>query len=138
MKAIKQSSLDIPENAKNCCIMRRGRSKDKLANNVNSIRDIWVSNGEVDKTPNQLAVQGGVIQRCTIRRSESRVGLKRCATCLVVCESCLSEKIRCTFSLRKRIPLGGRSDFKSQKLIKLSHVFHFDMLVEVILEIRDS
>jgi hypothetical protein len=52
VKSMKQGVFQILKNLKYNSIMERTRCSHELANNVNGIRDVRLSDSEVNKTPN--------------------------------------------------------------------------------------
>jgi hypothetical protein len=52
VKSMKQGSFQIPKNLKYNSIIEKPRCSHELANNVNGIGDVWLSDSEVNKTPN--------------------------------------------------------------------------------------
>ena len=52
MKSMKQGVFQIPKNPKYSSIMERPRCSRELANNVNGIGDVQLSDSEINKTPN--------------------------------------------------------------------------------------
>ena len=46
--------------------MKLSRSRNKLAQNVDSMRDVRTCDAKVDKAPNKVTISAGVLKRLTI------------------------------------------------------------------------
>ena len=60
MKTIKYGAFQISKNPENSSIMRRSRGSHKLTDYMNCIRNLRVSNGEINWTPNKLSVESSI------------------------------------------------------------------------------
>jgi hypothetical protein len=53
---MKERSLDVSKDTKNCSIMNGARSRHELTNQMNSIGKVWMGDGKIDETAHQLLV----------------------------------------------------------------------------------
>jgi hypothetical protein len=68
-KAARDSSTKISQNTKEVSIVDLGRSRDKLTQDVDRMRNVRTGDPKVNKAPNKLTIASGISKWCTVSGS---------------------------------------------------------------------
>jgi hypothetical protein len=83
----------IAKNTKDMTIVNRGRSRNKLTQNMNQIVYIWSTDSKIDKAPNKMAIARRIRKRVTIRSTKLDVELHRSLNSALITKSSTSKEI---------------------------------------------
>ena len=100
-------ALDILENPKNSSIVNKMRGIHELTNHTHDMRNIQMSNSEIDQTINQLTIASSIRYRFTIQGCELYIVIEGSGNSLVVGDTGFGEKIRSIFSLGEKVSIRG-------------------------------
>ena len=75
MGAMEKCPFNVAENTKNCSVVSRSSDYHKLNDQVNCIGNVGLSDREVDKTVNQLAVKSGIQKGLPISDNQFHIDL---------------------------------------------------------------
>jgi hypothetical protein len=123
-KTTSDRATKVAQNTEEMTIVNSSRSKAKLTQNMNRIRDIWTSDSKIDKTPNKMTITYRVRKRITITSTKLDIELHRSLNSALIPKSSTSKKILNILLLgdRKTIRSGGNLDPKKiAKRTKISH-----------------
>src|SRR3954470_21614504 len=76
-KATSDRTTKITKNTEKMTIVNSGRSRNKLTQNMNGIRDVRTSDSKVDKTPNKMTITRRIRKRFTIGKLKLNIKLHR-------------------------------------------------------------
>ena len=127
---MKQHSFDIAENAKNSSIMSSAWSRHKLTYQVNSIRNVRVSNSQIYQAPYQLFIEGRIIEHSTIHRCEMHIRLKRGGFRAAICTTSSRNKIERILGLWQIKTISRGKNFKAQKITYDAKILHLKMATQ--------
>jgi hypothetical protein len=68
-QAARDSSAKVSQNTKEVSIVKLGRSRDKLTQDMHRVRDVRTSDSKVDKAPHKLTIASGISKWYTISGS---------------------------------------------------------------------
>src|SRR3954466_1558561 len=76
-KATSDRTTNITKNMEKMTIVNSGRSRNKLTQNMNRIRDVGTSDIKINKTPNNMAITRRIRKRITISKLKLNIKLHR-------------------------------------------------------------
>jgi hypothetical protein len=120
----------IVKNTKEMTIVNRGRSRNKLTQNMNHIGYIGSSDSKIDKAPNKMAIAHWIRKRVTIRSTKLDIELHRSLNSTLITKSSTSKKILDILFLGdiKAIRSGG--NLNPKKVVKRTKISHKEVLVK--------
>src|SRR3954471_4391220 len=118
-------------------IVNSGRSRDKLTQNMNRIRDVRTSDSKINKTPNKMTITRRIRKRITINRLKLNIKLHRGLNSALIPKSSTSKKILNILFLGdvKAIRSGG--DLNPKKVSKRTKISHKKLITKTSLNKGD-
>src|SRR4051812_20217942 len=123
-KATSDRTTEITKNTEKMAIVNSGRSRNKLTQNMNRIRDVRTSDSKIKKAPNKMTITRRIRKRITISRLKLNIKLHRGLNSAFIPKSSTSKKILNILLLGdvKAIRSGGNLNPKKvSKRTKISH-----------------
>ena len=97
-----------------------------------------MSNSEINYVANQTSVKKGIRQLFSSYGSQMRIKFNYSVNSLAISESNLRQKFKSILSLSNIKFIHGMSDFKTQKVVEMSKIFHLKLLTKNILEFLNA
>src|SRR4051812_42232268 len=123
-KTTSDRTTKITKNTEKMTIVNSGRSRNKLTQNMNRIRDVRTSDSKINKTPNEMTITRRIRKRITISKLKLNIKLHRGLNSALIPKSSTSKKILNILFLGdiKAIRSGGNLNPKKvSKRTKISH-----------------
>ncbi|KAK1610864.1 hypothetical protein QYE76_034537, partial [Lolium multiflorum] len=132
-KTTSDRATKIAKNTEEMTIVNSGRSGDKLTQNMNRIRNIRASDNKINKTPNKMAITGGIRKRITISRTKLNIKLQS-IDCALIPKSSTSKKILNVLFLRDRKAIRSRGNLNAKKIAKRTKISHKKLITKTSLD----
>jgi hypothetical protein len=88
----------VTQNPKKMAIVNLGGSTNKLAKNVNSIRNVRMGHTQIDKAPNNMTIPSGIMERFIISGTKLKIELHGSLDSAMISEGeSEQEDLECTF-----------------------------------------
>ena len=94
--------MKVSQNMKEVSIVGLGRSRDKLTQDMNRVRNIRTGDPKRVKAPNKLMIASGISKGCTVSGSEVNTKLHRSINSSVISESSTRGDPECTSPEREK------------------------------------
>jgi hypothetical protein len=105
-------------------IVNLGGSSNKLAKNVNSIRDVRTGHTQIDKAPNYMAIPSRISERFTISGTKLEIELHGSLDSAMISEGGASKKISNVLFLGQINAIRGGRDLNPKKVTKRTKIGH--------------
>ena len=119
-------ALKISENSSSSIHVRYPRSIHELAEEVDSERDVWTGDGEVDQAANQPTVGTRIRNGITHINRELKMLFHWRRGWTTTCLAGISKYVKSVFTLVNKNASGGASDFDAQKIFEFAKIFQLE------------
>src|SRR3954463_15433356 len=92
-KATSDRTTKIMKNTERVTIVNSGRSRNKLTQNMDRIRDVRTSDSKINKAPNKMTITRRIRKKITISRLKLNIKLHRGLNSALIPKSSTSKKI---------------------------------------------
>jgi hypothetical protein len=99
-------------------ILDASGGRHELAQNVDIIGDIWMSDAKVDNTTNKVTIASGICKRNTICGTKTKLKIHGSVHRTVISKSSTIKDVMNVFALREVITIGRGGDFNPKKEAK--------------------
>jgi hypothetical protein len=100
---------------------------------MNSMRNVRTSNPKINKAPNKVTIESGIIKGSTISRLYVNTKLHRCIDSALICESSMIEKILNVLLLGEVDAIRRGRDLETKKVTKRTKVRHQELVTKMLL-----
>src|SRR3954470_17751344 len=121
-KTTSDRTTKIMKNTEKMTIANSGRSRNKLTQNMNRIRDIRTSDNKINKTPNKMTITRRIRKRITISRTKLNIKLHRGLNSALIPKSSTSKKILNTLFLEDEKAIKSGGNLNPKKISKRTKI----------------